>query len=115
VYAYTLPEVFLVNCRINDFIIFVDQLRDKTMRNLRILTVTIVSMLTLGGCASPNNGYGQNNQARLPVGAVLGAVAGGVLGGQGNGKVASAAIGAAVGGYAGNEIQNQQEANPNRY
>ena len=87
------------------------------MRNLSILTVTIASMLTLGGCVAPNNGYGQNKQTRLPVGAALGAVAGGVLGsqvGKGDGKVASAAIGAAVGGYAGNEIQNQQEANRNR-
>ena len=84
------------------------------MRHLSIVAAATVSMLMLGGCATPNNGYGQ---ARLPVGAALGAVAGGVLGsqmGQGNGKIASAAIGAAVGSYAGNEIQNQQEANPHR-
>ena len=86
------------------------------MRHLSVLTVTIVSMLTLGGCAT-TDGYG-NTQTRVPVGAAIGAVAGGVLGsqvGKGNGKIASAAVGAAVGSYAGNEIQNQQEATPRRY
>ena len=86
------------------------------MRNLTVLTVTIVSMLTLGGCTTTDR-YGRT-QTRVPVGAAIGAVAGGVLGsqvGKGNGRIASTAVGAAVGSYAGNEIQNQQEATPSRY
>jgi uncharacterized protein YcfJ len=86
------------------------------MRNSSILAVTIIAMLTLGGCTTTDR-YGRT-QTRVPVGAALGAVTGGLLGsqvGKGNGKIASAAIGAAVGGYAGNEIQNQQEATPRRY
>jgi outer membrane lipoprotein SlyB len=54
----------------------------------------------------------QNNQAALPIGAVLGAAAGGALGntmGKGNGRIAATVAGAALGGYAGNLIQEQQQ------
>ncbi len=105
------------------------------MRNMNLLTLTLISILALDGCATGlgngdyqryQAGYVQNvqtgvvtsvrnvniagNQSELPVGTVLGAVVGGLAGnnlGRGNGQIAGAVAGAALGGLAGNALQGK--------
>ena len=102
--------------------------------NNKLLALSILGTLTLGGCANNLAGSDYNaNQTRSvqqvqtgvvtnvrqvmirdnnepPVGALAGAAAGGIAGshvGGGNGQIVGAVLGAVLGGVGGNAVQNQ--------
>lgn len=103
----------------------------------------IISVLTLGGCATPYtppntpnagvtssgnvySGYGVVHSIELVkqdnsgsgLGTVAGAVVGGVIGnqvGSGRGNTAATVIGAAGGAYIGHELEHRQQQNADAY
>lgn len=104
------------------------------MNSSKILAVSMIATLALGGCASNVGSTDYSaNQARtvqqvsygvvtnvrpvtiqgdnkMPVGALAGAAAGGIAGsevGGGNGHIVGAVLGAVLGGMGGSALQNQ--------
>ncbi len=76
----------------------------------RNLTVGLIFLLLLAGCATPLTPRESGTLTGAGIGAATGAVLGGIAGSAGKGAAIGAVVGAVTGLLAGNAIQNEQAA-----
>jgi hypothetical protein len=76
----------------------------------RNLTVGLIFLLLLAGCATPLTPRESGTLTGAGIGAATGAVLGGIVGSAGKGAAIGAAVGAITGALAGDAIQAEQMA-----
>lgn len=79
----------------------------------KILTLFVVVLVLIAGCAAPQNKQEQGTRTGVVAGAAVGALLGQVIGGDTGATLLGAGIGAALGGVTGNVVgkkMDEQEA-----